>query len=97
MCNACGHPAAPGHWTDAGAATPGERLRLRFRRAELLRRVLRPYGLTAHDDGAVPGIQLATLTGAGAIVADLERLWIDAERLAGRPIDPLDVPRGGDG
>ena len=97
MCNACGHPAAPGHWTDAGAATPGERLRLRFRRAEILRRVLRPYGLTAHDDGAVPGIQLATLTGAGAIVPDLERLWIEAERLSGRPIDLLDEPRRDDG
>ena len=27
MCSACGFPAAPGHWTDAGAQTPGDRLR----------------------------------------------------------------------
>lgn len=90
MCNACGFPAAPGHWTEAGAATPHDRLRARFRRAELLRRVLRPYGLTAHDGGQVPGIQLSTLSGIHAILPDLEALWIEAERLTGAPIDPLD-------
>lgn len=90
MCNACGNPAAPGHWTEAGAATPMDRLRARFRRAEILRRVLRPHGLTAHDDGAVPGIQLGTLAGATVIVANLDQVWAEAERLLGRPVDPLD-------
>ena len=33
MCSACGFPAAPGHWTEAGAATTLERLRGRLRRA----------------------------------------------------------------
>ncbi|MFO1047240.1 MAG: hypothetical protein U1E52_04990 [Geminicoccaceae bacterium] len=96
MCNACGNPAAPGHWTEAGVATPADRLRARLRRAESLRRILRPYGLTAHDDGAVPGIQLATLAGATVIVPDLEALWVEAEHMAGRAIDPLD-PRYLDG
>lgn len=90
MCNACGNPAAPGHWTDAGAATPGDRLRARFHRAAVLDRLLRPYGLSAHDGGAIPGIQLSTLTGAQTIVHNLEELWAEAERLLGRPIDPLD-------
>jgi methyl coenzyme M reductase gamma subunit len=90
MCNACGNPAAPGHWTEAGAATLGDRLRARFHRAALLNAVLKPYGLSAHDGGVVPGIQVGTLAGAQTIVHNLEDLWAEAERLAGRPIDPLD-------
>jgi hypothetical protein len=90
MCNACGHPAAAGHWTEAGAATPPDRLRGRFRRAQVLQSVLRGSGLTAHDGTLVPGIQLATLTGDQAIVPDLEQVWIAAERMTGRVFDPLD-------
>lgn len=90
MCNACGNPAAPGHWTEAGAGSPGDRLRARFHRAALLQRVLKPYGLSAHDGGVIPGIQIGTLSGAQTIVNNLEDLWAEAERLAGQPIDPLD-------
>jgi hypothetical protein len=91
MCNACGNPAVPGHWTDAGADTPGDRLRARFHRAALLNKILRPYGLSAHDGGVVPGIQLSTLSGSTTIVPDLGSLWAEAERLIGFPIDPLDA------
>ena len=90
MCNACGYPAVPGHWTDAGAATPGDRLRARFHRAAVLNAILWPYGLSAHDGGMVPGIQLSTLSGAQVIVQNLAEVWAEAERLCGRPIDPLD-------
>ena len=90
MCNACGNPAVPGHWTDAGAATPGDRLRARFHRAAVLNAILRPYGLSAHDGGVVPGIQLSTLSGAQVIVQNLAEVWTEAERLCGHPIDPLD-------
>lgn len=90
MCGACGFPAAPGHWTDAGAATPHDRLRARLRRARLLRALLRPHGLTVHDGGEVPGIHLSTLSGIQAILPDLEALWVEAERLSGKPVDPLD-------
>ena len=90
MCNACGNPAVPGHWTEAGADTPGDRLRARSHRAGLLDKVLRPYGLTAHDGGTVPGIQLSTLSGSQTILPDLSAVWAEAERLLGRPIDPLD-------
>lgn len=90
MCNACGNPAVPGHWTEAGTTTPGDRLRARFHRAAVLNRILRPYGLSAHDGGAVPGIQLSTLSGASMIVQNLAEVWAEAERLIGHPIDPLD-------
>jgi len=90
MCSACGFPAAPGHWTEAGAATARDRLRARFRRAAVLKSVLSTYGLTVHDGGLVPGIQIATLSGSQSIARDLDELWATAERFAGRPIDPLD-------
>jgi hypothetical protein len=89
MCSACGYPAAPGHWTEAGAASIGDRLRARFRRAQILQRVLSPYGLKAHDGGLVPGIQLSTQTGDQAIVLDLTEVWLEAERMSGKTIDPL--------
>jgi hypothetical protein len=49
----------------------------------VLNAVLRPYGLTAHDGGLIPGIQIATLSGSQAIVDDLEAVWV--------AVDPLDA------
>lgn len=90
MCANCGYPAAPGHWTEAGAADASERLRSRFRRAQVLQSVLPAYGLKAHDGGVVPGIQLSNLSGNEMIVGNLDELWATAERLSGAPVDPLD-------
>ena len=90
MCSSCGYPAAPGHWTEAGDATAPDRLRARFRRAQVLQSVLKTYGLTAHDGALVPGIQVSTLSGNHAIVPDLEQVWAVAERMTGGPVDPLD-------
>ena len=90
MCANCGFPAAPGHWTEAGAATAPERLRARFRRAQVLQTVLSGYGLTAHDDGVIPGITVATKTGNHVMAADLAEFWAAAERIGGKAIDPLD-------
>lgn len=89
MCSACGFPAAPGHWTDAGAARPGDRLRNRFVRLAAVNELLKPYGISAHDDGATPGLQLLAPTGERILVPDLEALWREAARMAGRAIDPL--------
>ena len=97
MCSACGYPAAPGHWTEAGSADASQRLRARFRRAEVLKSVLSPYGLTAHDDGQGTGIQISTLSGNHTIARDLAEAWAAAERLAGRAIDPLAPHFIGDG
>ncbi len=89
MCSLCGFPAAPGHWTEAGAASPHDRLRERFRRVAMLAVLLRPCGVTVHDGGLVPGIQVTGPGGASTIVPDLEALWIEVERITGRPYDPL--------
>jgi hypothetical protein len=91
MCSACGFPAAPGHWTEAGAANAHDRLRGRFRRAQVLQRVLPSYNLRVHETNDIPGIQLSTLTGSGSIVSHLDDLWVLVEKVNGRPVDPLDT------
>lgn len=90
MCASCGYPMRPGHWTEAGAADAHDRLLARFRRAEVLKKVLPAYGLTAHDGAQVPGVQVGTLSGNQTIALDLAEVWTVAEKLAGRPVDPLD-------
>ena len=56
----------------------------------MLRAVLRTYGLTAHEDTQVLGIQVSTLSGRHEMVRDLTEVWATAERLAGTAVDPLD-------
>lgn len=90
MCSACGFPAAPGHWTEAGAPTAHDRLRAKYRRAQVLQNVLPAYGLKVFEGSEVPGIQLSTMTGAQAIVRDLDEVWAMAEKVSGGPVDPLD-------
>jgi hypothetical protein len=97
MCANCGLPSAPGHWTEAGLASPPERMRARFRRAQILRSVLSAYGLSAYDDAVMPGLIVATKTGHHELVADLAELWSAAERMSGRTIDPLDPRFIGEG
>lgn len=90
MCANCGFPAAPGHWSEAGASTPHDRLRARFKRVRILRTLLAPYGLTAHDDGVVIGLTLSDRTGRHEFVTELAEIWARAEAMTGRRIDPLD-------
>ena len=91
MCGACGFPAVPGHWTEAGVGDSShERLRARFRRTQVLRSVLRAYGATVRETLSSPGIQVCDMGGAQLIVPDMTEVWKAAERLGGRRIDPLD-------
>lgn len=64
-------------------------MRVRFTRLAVVNRLLAPYGLEAHDDGATPGLQLYSRTGECVLVSDLEALWGEAARLAKTAIDPL--------
>jgi hypothetical protein len=97
MCANCGYPAAPGHWTEAGAKDAPDRMRMRFRRAQVLQSVLPAFGLTAYDGGLVPGVQISTLSGAQVIARDLDEVWRVAENMTGHAIDPLDPRLIGDG
>ncbi len=82
------------HWSDA-ASTPEafvgrdiSRRRDRAERITLIDRILRPAGIRARDWQGTSYV-LSTLTGKTAVVDHLGRLWAEAERLAGRPLDPL--------
>ena len=89
MCNACGNPAAPGHWTEAGAQRGSIRIRAVFHRTSVLKQVLKPYGFSVHADGVIPQIQLIRTGGARVMVNNLTELWAEVERIQGFPIDPL--------
>lgn len=89
MCNACGFPSVPGHWTDAGAEGASQRMRMRFIQISVVNKLLAPYKLKASYDGTNPGLQLFAPGGEWVLVDNLEALWGEAARLAGTPIDPL--------
>jgi hypothetical protein len=97
MCALCGVLGGNGHWTDA-AARPGlftrnvdalQRRRERIHRVACAQKVLGLYGLTLSDWQGTSYV-LSTATGKTEIVDNLTHLWIAAEKLIGRPCDPLD-------
>jgi len=97
MCALCGVLGGGGDWTDA-AARPGvftrnvdsvQRRRERANRVACAQKVLSFYGLTLSDWQATSFV-LSTLTGKSEIVDNLTHLWAAAEKLTGRPCDPLD-------
>ncbi len=94
---------AQAHWTDryvedrARAAGPGvdpteyqrDRRRDRSHRAAVTNEVLGYYGLRVKD-WAGSKYLLSDGKGNTEIVQDLGSLWPAAERILGRPLDPLD-------
>jgi len=97
MCGLCGVFGAEAHWTDAAGhdAWSSDPVPRRTRRQERLHRValankvLAHYGLTLADWNGTSFV-LAKRTGRSEIVDHLGALWPVAERMAGRPCDPLD-------
>jgi hypothetical protein len=83
MCSLCG-VLLNGHWAEQEGGRRG-----RVFRVSLLNRVLAHSGLRL-DDWAGRTYVLRDAKGASAVVPDLGRLWQEAARLAGRPLDPLD-------
>ncbi|MER3409069.1 MAG: hypothetical protein C4305_00015 [Thermoleophilia bacterium] len=83
MCVLCGALLSD-HW----AEQEGGR-RARILRAGFANRVLSHFGLELRDwAGGV--YVLADRKGRSAVVSDLGSLWAEAEKLHGRPLDPLD-------
>lgn len=96
MCGLCGVLGVTVHWTDLasapGAFTGSEKKTLRqerFTRIALANRILRHYGLKL-TDVAGRSYLLTSATGKQAIVPNLVGMWTEAEKLLGRPCDPLD-------
>jgi hypothetical protein len=82
MCSLCG-VIAKEHWAELGDGR-----RARVFRAAVLNRVLEHFGLSV--DAWAGSFVVRDRKGAAAVVGDLGALWVEAERLAGRPLDPLD-------
>ena len=97
MCALCGVLGGTEHWTDA-VARPGvfarhtdaaSRRRERMNRVAAANRVLSCYRMNLADwQGSA--FVLSSATGKTEIVDNLAHLWMAAERLLGRPCDPLD-------
>ena len=85
MCPLCGALLTE-HWSDPDG--PGAR-RGRVLRTRIVRRVLAGFGVTLSDWGGTAYV-LHDGKGRAEVVHDLTTLWTEAERLAGRPLDPLD-------
>lgn len=83
MCSLCG-VVSKEHW-----AEQGDGRRARVFRATALDRVLGEFGLSVQAWGAGTYV-LRDRKGGTAVVGDLGALWSEAERLHGRPLDPLD-------
>jgi hypothetical protein len=83
MCSLCGVMSKE-HWADRG-----DDRRTRVFRVRVLGQVLDHYGLGVEAWGAGTYV-LRDRKGGTALVDDLSALWVEAERLAGRPLDPLD-------
>ena len=83
MCALCG-VLRNEHWADEGAGR-----RPRVIRAALLERVLGHFGLGLREWAG----QYVVSDGKGRseVAGDLTSVWVAAELLAGRPLDPLDA------
>ena len=89
MCALCG-VLLNEHWAEQDGGR-----RARVFRVALLNRVLAHFGLRLDDWGGRVYV-LRDRKGGSAVVADLGALWVEAERLAGRPLDPLDPALAGE-
>jgi hypothetical protein len=83
MCVLCG-VLLDEHWAEQDGGR-----RARVFRGRLLNRVLRFYGLRLDDWSGRVWI-LRDAKGRTAVVDNLGSVWTEAEKLAGRRLDPLD-------
>jgi hypothetical protein len=83
MCSLCGVMAKE-HWAQAGDGARG-----RAFRAAALGPVLYHFGLSVSAWSSSAYV-LRDRKGGTAVVSDLGALWLEAERLVGAPLDPLD-------
>jgi hypothetical protein len=83
MCALCG-ALQTSHWAERDSGR-----RERVLRTRLVNRVLDHFGLELADWGGRVYV-LTDRKGKTAVVDDLGGLCAEAERLAGRPLDPLD-------
>jgi len=91
MCGLCGILGVAEHWTDSAGGAPGataSRQADRQHRARIANAVLGVFGLKLSD--WMNRYTLTGPTGRSAVIDNLGAVWPMAERLTGRPCDPLD-------
>jgi len=98
MCALCGVLGGAEHWT-AAVVRPGvftrntdasSRRRERASQVAAANRVLK-YNRVSVADWQGTAFVLSSATGKSEIVDNLGHLWAAAERLTGKPCDPLDA------
>jgi hypothetical protein len=96
MCGLCGALGSSQYWTDAAGRPEFEaagrkvvRRNERSQRVALVNAVLRPSQVTVHDWGGNSFV-LQNALGKKHNVYNLAGVWSAADKLAGRPVDPLD-------
>jgi hypothetical protein len=94
VCSLCG-VLSEGTWAerdpgaDGGPRSRHARARDRLHRVQVLNRVLDHFGLRVQDWENATYV-LHDAKGRQVLIEDLGGLWSAAERLVGRPLDPLD-------
>lgn len=88
MCGLCGLFATDRHWIDGAGSGQRTGEGERRHRAEVASAVLGLWGLRLSSWAG--RFTLTGHTGKSAVVDHLGALWPQAERIAGRPLDPLD-------
>lgn len=92
MCGLCGIFGKEEHWLVTRVTNTSQsdvRLRLRYERIKIINRWISPFNLKLVDvqGGAY---LLCSPTGKQALVSNVTELWLQAELLCGKEIDPLD-------
>jgi hypothetical protein len=95
MCGMCGLLGGGNHWSNtsapgsaAGTAGGPNPRRQRLLQAALANRILIPLRLRL-DDFHGQSFVLSSPTGSSEMVSDFAQVWRVAERMLGRPLDPL--------
>ena len=93
MCSVCGVLDGPAHWSKGSGrlslANPTTARAERARTVALLNKIATSRRATVSDWQGTSWL-VAGPTGAQEVVASLGLVWAALDRVAGRPIDPLD-------
>jgi hypothetical protein len=90
VCIVCYALTGEEHWTDARVGHE-PRASVRARRRAMLSRIMAAHGLDYSDDPTGVTALISDRKGGVEVAGNLGEVWAAAERLAGRPLDPLDA------
>lgn len=88
MCGLCGIFGERTHWSTQGVRG-GTSRRQRFFRLQAINRVLSLVHCSIRDFSGTDYV-LCAPTGAQTMVKEMGQMWLELEKMRGRPLDPLD-------